>query len=170
MPRTKYPPSAPENIPFKIHPRAFAALGADLVTNDVVAVVELVKNSYDAWATDATIRFGENAGEKYLEVLDNGVGMSKATLADVWCVVATPFKQTNPHAKLGDKVRRVSGEKGLGRLSVARLGERLRMWTQEKGRRCHDDIPAHRATGIHSPSAASNRCETHHAGDRSGSE
>lgn len=57
MPRTKFSPSTPENIPFKIHPRAFAALGADLVTNDVVAVVELVKNSYDAWATDVTVRF-----------------------------------------------------------------------------------------------------------------
>ncbi len=32
-------------IPFKIHPRVFAALGADLVTNDVVAIIELVNNS-----------------------------------------------------------------------------------------------------------------------------
>ncbi|MCG8097761.1 MAG: ATP-binding protein, partial [Candidatus Thiodiazotropha taylori] len=31
-----------------------------------------------------------------------------------------------------------SGEKGLGRLSVARLGERLRMWTKEKGQPCHE--------------------------------
>jgi len=38
-------------IPFKIHPRVFASLGADLVTNDVVAVIELIKNSYDATAT-----------------------------------------------------------------------------------------------------------------------
>jgi signal transduction histidine kinase len=138
MPRTKHPPSVPDKIPFKIHPRAFAALGADLVTNDVVAVVELVKNSYDAWATGVTVRFGQDGGSKYLEVLDNGVGMSKAVLADVWCVVATPFKQANPHSKLGDKIRRVSGEKGLGRLSVARLGERLRMWTKEKGRDGHE--------------------------------
>jgi len=138
MPRTKFPKPKPDSVPFKIHPRAFAALGADLVTNDVVAVVELVKNSYDAWATDVTVSFGENGNGKYLEVLDNGTGMSKALLADVWCVVATPYKQTHPHAKLGGKVRRVSGEKGLGRLSVARLGERLRMWTREKGQPCHE--------------------------------
>ena len=37
-------------IPFKLHPRVFAALGSDLVTNDFVAVTELVKNSYDAFA------------------------------------------------------------------------------------------------------------------------
>lgn len=38
-------------LPFRIHPRAFKALGADLVTNDVVAIIELVKNSYDAYST-----------------------------------------------------------------------------------------------------------------------
>lgn len=131
-------PTVPEQIPFKIHPRTFAALGADLVTNDAVAVVELVKNAYDAWATDVIVRFGEDAGKKYLEVIDNGVGMSRAILSDVWCVVATPFKQSHPHSKLGSRVRRVSGEKGLGRLSVARLGERLRMWTKEKGEPCFE--------------------------------
>ena len=41
-----------DHIPFKMHPRVFAALGADLVTNDVVAVIELVKNSYDAFASN----------------------------------------------------------------------------------------------------------------------
>ena len=46
-----------ELIPFRMHPRVFAALGADLVTNDVVAVIELVKNSYDAFADNAWVRF-----------------------------------------------------------------------------------------------------------------
>lgn len=41
----------PTKIPFTLHPRVFAALGADLVTSDVVAIIELVKNSYDAFAT-----------------------------------------------------------------------------------------------------------------------
>ncbi len=45
-------------IAFRIHPRVFAALGADLVTNDIVAVIELVKNSYDAFATRVDVRFG----------------------------------------------------------------------------------------------------------------
>ena len=46
-----------EKIPFRMHPRVFAALGADLVTNDVVAVIELVKNSYDAFAQNVWLRF-----------------------------------------------------------------------------------------------------------------
>ena len=50
--------SLAEKVPFRIHPRVFAALGADLVTNDVVAVIELVKNSYDALATRVDVRLG----------------------------------------------------------------------------------------------------------------
>ena len=42
-------------IPLKMHPRVFAALGADLVTNDIVAIIELVKNSYDAFASEVRI-------------------------------------------------------------------------------------------------------------------
>ncbi len=48
-------------------------MGADLVTNDVVAVIELVKNSYDAFANNVWIRFGTdpNHGD-FLEVEDDG--------------------------------------------------------------------------------------------------
>jgi len=127
----------PKRIPFRMHPRVFAALGADLVTNDVVAVIELVKNSYDAFAKKAWVRFGEdpNAG-RYLEVEDNGQGMDRATIEDVWCVVATPYRLQNPTVSEGKKIRRVAGEKGLGRLAVARLGDRLDMLTQASEGTC----------------------------------
>src|SRR5437660_4317580 len=113
-------------IPFRMHPRVFAALGADLVTNDVVAVIELVKNSYDAFADNAWVRFRhDDELGSFLEIEDDGQGMSKAAIDDVWCLVATPFKENNPLARKGNKVRRVAGEKGLGRLAMARLGTQL---------------------------------------------
>ena len=37
-------------VPIKIHPRAFSAFGEDLITNENIAMIELVKNSYDAYA------------------------------------------------------------------------------------------------------------------------
>lgn len=124
-------------IPFRMHPRVFAALGADLVTNDVVAVIELVKNSYDAFASDVRIRFPSDAGNgDFLEIEDDGHGMTREVIEDVWCLVATPFRKLNPLAKSGKNVRRVAGEKGLGRLSVARLGDRLHMLTQSPGSEC----------------------------------
>ena len=138
MTRTKRPDSTEfVNIPFKMHPRVFAALGADLVTNDVVALIELVKNAYDAFATKVLIRFGEHETRgQYIEVLDNGSGMSRDIVVDVWCTVATPYRTMNTTAKSGSKARRVSGEKGLGRLSVARLGEELSMLTKTKDGPC----------------------------------
>ena len=51
-------------------------------------------------------------------------------MKNVWCLVATPHKELNPVAINGEKVRRVAGEKGLGRLSAARLGNRLHMLTK----------------------------------------
>jgi Signal transduction histidine kinase len=126
-----------DEIPFRIHPRVFAALGADLVTNDVVAVIELVKNAYDAFASRVDVRFGTyKSGKRFLDILDDGSGMDRRTLEDAWCVVATPYRQQHPTTKRGQRVRRVAGEKGLGRLSAARLGKKLEMLTKAAGEPC----------------------------------
>ena len=126
-----------EQIQFKMHPRVFAALGADLVTNDVVAVIELVKNSYDAFAENVWIRFGEDKeGVRFLEIEDDGTGMTREVIEDAWCVVATPFKADNPTVESKKRTRRVAGEKGLGRLSVSRLGQKLHLLTQSPGGDC----------------------------------
>ncbi len=132
-----------EQLPFKVHPRAFAALGADLVTNDVVAVIELVKNSYDAFATEVWVRFGHDEdGTEYLEVADNGCGMTHDIIEHVWCLVATPFKTENEYvySTVNNKKRRVAGEKGLGRLSAARLGQQLQMVTRAKDNPCWEVV------------------------------
>ena len=126
-----------DRIPFRMHPRVFAALGADLVTNDVVAVIELVKNSYDAFASNVWLRFSHDDAEgRFLEIEDDGHGMTREIIEDVWCLVATPYKSRNPKATSGKKMRRVVGEKGLGRLSASRLGKRLNMLTQASGCPC----------------------------------
>ena len=120
-----------------MHPRVFAALGADLVTNDVVAVIELVKNSYDAFAHKVQIRFRQDAvGTPYIELEDDGLGMTKDVIQNVWSVVATPYKESDSVTKKGGRTRRVVGSKGLGRLSVARLGDRLEMLTQAPDSPC----------------------------------
>lgn len=124
-------PPVADRIQFKIHPRVFAALGADLVTNDVVAVIELVKNSYDAFASRVDVIFAEGNGQgRHLDIIDNGVGMSREILETSWCVVATPYRTKHPIVTKGKATRRVSGEKGLGRLSAARLGTKLELLTK----------------------------------------
>ena len=122
---------------FQIHPRIFDALGGELVTNDLVAVMELVKNSYDAFASAVTVSFEVDAAQgSSITILDNGSGMTRDVIQHVWCVVGTPFKKDNPFSNKGSRRRRVSGEKGLGRLSAARLGSQLELITKTSDGKC----------------------------------
>ena len=114
-----------KQIPLKIHPTAFAAFGPDLVTNDVVALLELVKNCYDAYAYNVRICFGDTNGIGFIEITDDGIGMTRDTIENVWAVVATPYKRNNPTITRNGHVRRVSGNKGMGRFASARLGRQL---------------------------------------------
>jgi signal transduction histidine kinase len=134
------PPSKKKSavsVPLRLHPRVFASLGSDLVTSDAVAVLELVKNGYDAGADWVAVRFIEDKEHGLrLEIEDNGSGMDRETVKDVWCLVATPFREENKETKLNDGVRRVTGSKGLGRLSAARLGKSLEMTTKKSRSEC----------------------------------
>ena len=128
-------PEASSRIPFRVHARALAALGRDLVTDDVVAVMELVKNSYDALATRVDVRIrpaGDSLGDQgYIEVADDGHGMDYDTVQNVWCVIATPARAERPVAGSGRRARAVTGEKGLGRLAAARLGDDMLVRTKK---------------------------------------
>lgn len=124
-----------ENINIQIHPRAFAAFGEDLVTNDLVAIIELVKNSYDAYAFCVEVEFVKDEnGEECIVISDDGLGMSRETILNAWATIATPYKKKNPVVERivdGKKKRRiVSGNKGLGRFSAARLGDEMIMTTK----------------------------------------
>ena len=131
-------PGKGSRFPFRVHARALAALGRDLVTDDVVAVMELVKNSYDALATRVDVRIrptGDSpGGEGYIEVADDGHGMDYDTVRDLWCVIATPSRAERPIAESGSRARAVTGEKGLGRLAAARLGDSIQVRTKKTGR------------------------------------
>ncbi|WP_333652609.1 sensor histidine kinase [Lacrimispora sp.] len=130
-----------EKIAIKIHPRAFTAFGADLVTNDTVAITELVKNCYDAFAIDVEVSFNiDKNGEPYIDIRDDGCGMTRAIIDSAWSTIATPFKKNKPSIERivnGKKQTRiVSGNKGLGRFSAARLGSIMIMVTKSDSEPC----------------------------------
>jgi signal transduction histidine kinase len=105
-------------------------LGDELISSETVALVELVKNAYDADARRVLIAFHEpleiDAGD--IEVVDDGEGMSRDTVLGVWMEPATPNrKQARKSRK---KKRAVLGEKGIGRFAAARLARYLDMHTK----------------------------------------
>ncbi|MFF6857177.1 ATP-binding protein [Streptomyces bacillaris] len=113
-----------ENAKAYLRPRArlMSTLGEELISNERVALTELVKNAYDADASLVLIRFNPplEEGEGSIEVWDNGHGMSPATVRGTWMEIATPHRHRNPRSESGG--RRVLGAKGIGRFASARLG------------------------------------------------
>lgn len=119
-----------EKSHIKIHPRAIEAMGANLVTNDNVAILELVKNSYDAFAYKVKVSFGVN--NTSITILDDGLGMDKQTIENDWATISTTCKVNQKEVYRDGKTRIVSGNKGLGRLSASRLGNKLTLITKKR--------------------------------------
>ncbi|AVQ19366.1 ATP-binding protein [Fusobacterium mortiferum] len=103
------------------------SIGKNLIIDEISAIVELIKNSYDADAENVIINLEKNGEDLIITIEDDGHGMSLKTVEDNWMVPATSYKKNNKYSPL--KNRRVLGEKGLGRYSVAILGNFLRLET-----------------------------------------
>lgn len=110
---------------YKMSSRTAILLGRESVTRAESAIVELVKNTYDADADFAFIKFDEKLDTLY--ILDNGIGMTERIIDEFWMTIGTDNKVENYQS---NKNRIKSGEKGVGRLSLDRLGEICEMYTK----------------------------------------
>jgi len=121
--------SAGNNL-FRPRARIMRTLGDELISSGTVAILELVKNSYDADATRVLVRFNEplKVGKGGIEVIDNGHGMSLATIQTTWMEPATLVKKRRSLSE--GKQRRVLGEKGIGRFAAAKLADYLEVITR----------------------------------------
>lgn len=122
---------------FTVDTKLFRELGELLVGRDSTAVVELIKNSYDADATKVTI-FGENLNDPdkgAIIVEDDGVGMDIDDFENGFLRIAGRTKNTSDRRSLWFK-RRFTGEKGVGRLAAHKLARNLevisRKWNGSK--------------------------------------
>jgi signal transduction histidine kinase len=122
----------------RLRPRAriMRTLGDELISSEVVAVIELVKNAYDADATRVLVRFTDEleAGAGAIDILDDGHGMSLDTIEHAWLEPATPYRRRAPRSEQLE--RHVLGEKGIGRFAASRLANELELVT----RRPDDDV------------------------------
>jgi signal transduction histidine kinase len=123
--------------PFRPRARLLLILGEELITNEVIAVVELVKNAYDADATRVEVRLDSitDVEKGRIVVEDNGVGMDLATILNVWLEPATGHRTSRK--KRGERTakfgRPMLGEKGVGRFAAHKLGDVVELITRAEG-------------------------------------
>ena len=117
-----------DNLQFRVSAELKNILGRDLITSPDIAILELVKNSYDAHASKVEITFDDD----YLSIADNGKGMSKDDLINKWLFVAYSAKSDGTEDKsYRNKFKRhYAGAKGIGRMSCDRLAKNLVLTTR----------------------------------------
>ncbi len=115
---------------FKFSPNILNRLGEELIPNPDQGIIELVKNSYDADATECTVELvNTNAMGGSLIISDNGVGMDISAISEGWLVLGRSKKATREPTPLG---RLPVGDKGLGRLAALRQGSQVTLKTRPK--------------------------------------
>ena len=103
-------------------------IGRDLIQDSYAAVVELVKNAYDADSEQVTIKFEAVAecGIFKVTISDTGHGMSREVVIDKWMVPSTRDKLDRKKSPGG---RNLQGRKGVGRYAASILGDNLLLET-----------------------------------------
>lgn len=114
-----------EKLKYNISARTTILIGRESVSKADGALIELIKNTYDADADFCYILF--DAPNDKLYILDNGIGMTKNIIESAWMLIGTDNKKYN---FLSEKKRVKSGEKGIGRFALDRLGSKCTMYTK----------------------------------------
>ncbi len=135
------------NLHFKTNVQIKSIIGKDLINDDNIAILELVKNSFDADAKRVDISFcnlknnDDKEGNKEhpfsektsrIIIRDDGVGMDLSDIDDKWLNIAYSEKKSNSR----QYNRMMAGAKGVGRFSCDRLGQYLNLYTRKKGKEC----------------------------------
>lgn len=135
-----------ETLTIKPYARLITMLGDQLIKNELIALVELIKNSYDADASWVKVSFIDFAQDYSLTatskiiIEDDGCGMNADILKKHWLNPATPDKLRRKavNAKT-EKGRILQGEKGIGRFAIFKLGKSIKITT----RRQKQDVKGH---------------------------
>ncbi|WPS88078.1 sensor histidine kinase [Brevibacillus halotolerans] len=121
-----------EELPINAMARVVIQLGEQLIENEIVALLEIIKNSYDADAKHVFIEINTltstNRGKGYIKITDNGNGMNKEQISNGFLLISTINKTEKSRSVRHERVP--LGEKGVGRLSTQRLASFLNLRTK----------------------------------------
>jgi hypothetical protein len=111
-------------VSFSVEGRLLRELGERLVKQPEVALVELIKNAYDADATACNVRYEP---PNSISIVDDGHGMTLDEFKNGWMRIGTSAKEDKRQSRLYSRV--ITGEKGIGRFAVRFLGTELDLRT-----------------------------------------
>jgi signal transduction histidine kinase len=119
-------------IPFKPRARLIPELGEQLIKNESIAFLELVKNSYDACAKRVEIKFTdiEDKDKACIIIEDTGLGMDFETIVNIWMEPGTDNKANSTRNDCG---RIPLGEKGIGRFAAHKIGNEITLISKKEG-------------------------------------
>ena len=127
-------------LEFKPKARLLLQLGDQLIRSESIALLEVIKNSYDANATrvDISLKNVEHPEQGEIIIEDDGDGMDEAIIRDVWMQPGSDYKAKMIKAldkkrKSKDSKRIPIGEKGIGRFGVHKLGYSIELTSKKSG-------------------------------------
>ena len=133
---------APENLKLRPYARLLTMLGDQLIKNERIALVELIKNAYDADAERVEVRFEDfnpdmaHNERSRIVIEDDGAGMTAEVVRNEWMNPAAPTKYLAKRAgrrTTPGKNRVIQGEKGIGRFAILKLGKVVTVTTRPPG-------------------------------------
>lgn len=128
--------SVPRLLSFRPRARLVSVLGEHLISDQAVGLIELVKNSYDADATEVVVELLDLPSPESTTVVvrDNGTGMTTREIEEKWLSPAVDHKEKAKREHLKSPLGRLPiGEKGVGRFAVHQIGRSLELVTRAAG-------------------------------------
>lgn len=120
---------------FKARARALDMLGRQQIAGIPTAISELFKNAHDAYAENVIVDYFRS--DKLFVLRDDGYGMTKEDFEEKWLTLGTESKLNRktdnnlPEIPKGEE-RPIMGEKGIGRLAIASIGDHVLILTRAK--------------------------------------
>ncbi len=112
------------NPQFSVDTHIFRELGELLVGRESTALLEMIKNSYDADASEIVVTATESdyPDRAHIVIQDNGCGMSAEQFVNGFLRIASRFKDEGERRSNVYR-RRYTGSKGIGRLAAHKLAQ-----------------------------------------------
>ena len=124
-----------DSVPFKPRARLLLQLGDQLIRSESIALLELIKNAYDADANkvDILMENVDDPNQGIIIIEDDGFGMDLNTVINVWMEPGSDFKSEKFKKKeITPKFGRLPiGEKGIGRFGAHKLGNEIELITRK---------------------------------------